>query len=114
MRRLYTMRPEFSLFDFADPQTVSSRRNQTIVAPQAALLAQQRVAARLGAAPGGEIARSGRPRGREGPRVRGLPGSFRTAALGGRVAVYSRSSRGLGAGTPGLPTVADRLEPTPW
>jgi hypothetical protein len=32
------LRPEFSLFDFADPQTVSGRRNQTIVAPQALFL----------------------------------------------------------------------------
>jgi mono/diheme cytochrome c family protein len=32
------LRPEFTLFDFADPQTVSGRRNQTIVAPQALFL----------------------------------------------------------------------------
>src|SRR5205823_7093319 len=32
------LRPEFSIFDFADPQTVSGRRNQTIVAPQALFL----------------------------------------------------------------------------
>lgn len=32
------LRPEFSLFDFADPQSVSGRRNQTIVAPQALFL----------------------------------------------------------------------------
>jgi hypothetical protein len=32
------LRPEFTLFDFADPQTVSGRRNQTNVAPQALFL----------------------------------------------------------------------------
>jgi Protein of unknown function (DUF1553)/Protein of unknown function (DUF1549) len=32
------LRPEFSIFDFADPQTVSGRRNQTIVAPQSLYL----------------------------------------------------------------------------
>ena len=32
------LRPEFSIFDFADPQTVSGRRNLTHVAPQALFL----------------------------------------------------------------------------
>jgi hypothetical protein len=32
------LRPEFSIFDFADPQTVWGRRNQTIVAPQSLYL----------------------------------------------------------------------------
>ncbi|HXJ58479.1 MAG TPA: DUF1549 and DUF1553 domain-containing protein [Verrucomicrobiae bacterium] len=32
------LRPEFVLFDFADPQTVTGRRNQTIVAPQSLFL----------------------------------------------------------------------------
>jgi cell division protein FtsB len=32
------LRPEFTLFDFADPQTVSGRRSQTTVAPQALFL----------------------------------------------------------------------------
>jgi len=32
------LRPEFQVFDFADPQTVSGRRNQTMVAPQALFL----------------------------------------------------------------------------
>ncbi len=32
------LRPEFSIFDFADPQIVSGRRNQTIVAPQSLYL----------------------------------------------------------------------------
>jgi len=32
------LRPEFSIFDFADPQTVSGRRSQTIVAPQSLYL----------------------------------------------------------------------------
>jgi hypothetical protein len=32
------LRPEFQVFDFADPQTVSGRRNRTMVAPQALFL----------------------------------------------------------------------------
>jgi hypothetical protein len=32
------LRPEFQVFDFADPQTVSGRRNQTMVAPQTLFL----------------------------------------------------------------------------
>jgi hypothetical protein len=32
------LRPEFQIFDFADPQTVSGRRNLTIVAPQSLFL----------------------------------------------------------------------------
>jgi hypothetical protein len=32
------LRPEFGIFDFADPQTVSGRRSQTIVAPQSLFL----------------------------------------------------------------------------
>jgi len=32
------LRPEFPIFDFADPQTVSGRRNLTTVAPQALFL----------------------------------------------------------------------------
>ena len=32
------LRPEFRVFDFADPQTVSGRRNQTMVAPQTLFL----------------------------------------------------------------------------
>jgi len=32
------LRPEFQVFDFADPQTVSGRRNRTVVAPQSLFL----------------------------------------------------------------------------
>jgi len=32
------LRPEFRIFDFADPQTVSGRRSQTVVAPQSLYL----------------------------------------------------------------------------
>jgi hypothetical protein len=32
------LRPEFQVFDFADPQTVSGRRNMTVVAPQSLFL----------------------------------------------------------------------------
>src|SRR6185295_16615517 len=32
------LRPEFQILDFADPQTVSGRRNLTIVAPQSLFL----------------------------------------------------------------------------
>jgi mono/diheme cytochrome c family protein len=37
------LRPEFSLFDFADPQTVSGRRNLTIGAPQSLFLMNSRL-----------------------------------------------------------------------
>ena len=37
------LRPEFQVFDFADPQTVSGRRNRTMVAPQALFLMNGRL-----------------------------------------------------------------------
>jgi hypothetical protein len=37
------LRPEFQVFDFADPQTVCGRRNQTTVAPQTLFLMNGRL-----------------------------------------------------------------------